>query len=269
MKLRGCRREVPCMELMRPCRCVVLVLIGRTEVRISWKLPCMYRLCGVTSSHMISATPSRAVERQWTPVALPYAKPPDLLPTDLPSVQDIRQSTAIINQRLGQTIVAVTPEMVVKYGTSTPERESQALPRAVRARLPGAAAVRHVPRRSGFVRRDATHTRPLARSRVAGAVGEGQRSPRGAPARSFRPSTECTMSTAEILWSLYRVSCGRRSSRRPSLLQQALRRSHLCPFRSEETLVAGLFKRHEEIVVENNQPRAKVEWYAAHLGWVH
>ena len=66
-------------------------------------------------------------DHPWMPAPLPYVKHPDFLPAFFPSVQDIRRSTAIIDQRTGQTIVAATPEVLVKYGQSTTDREGQTL----------------------------------------------------------------------------------------------------------------------------------------------
>lgn len=63
----------------------------------------------------------------WKPASLPFTKRRDLLPTRLPTPAEIRASQAVIGQRSAQTIVAVTPDILVKYGRSTREREGQTL----------------------------------------------------------------------------------------------------------------------------------------------
>ena len=61
------------------------------------------------------------------PASIPYEKTSALAPTPLPTAEEIRSSTAIISQRTGQTITAVTPDLLVKFGRSTSEREGQTL----------------------------------------------------------------------------------------------------------------------------------------------
>lgn len=63
----------------------------------------------------------------WKPVSLPYTACHGVLPTTLPTVDEIRASTGVIYQRTGQTVVAVSPDVFVKYGQSTQEREGQTL----------------------------------------------------------------------------------------------------------------------------------------------
>lgn len=61
----------------------------------------------------------------WTPTPLPYLA--EGLPFVLPTADEIRESSAIIKQRTGETIAAVTPQIVVKFGVSTTASEGQAL----------------------------------------------------------------------------------------------------------------------------------------------
>nr|POE94582.1 hypothetical protein CFP56_16821 [Quercus suber] len=63
----------------------------------------------------------------WTPPSLPFARCDGLCPTPLPTVQTIRDSTNVITQRSGQTVVAVTANVVVKYGKSPKIREGHTL----------------------------------------------------------------------------------------------------------------------------------------------
>ena len=69
----------------------------------------------------------QACANAWTPVALPYARNDALSPLPLPTTHEIRTSPAILNQRTGQTVVAVTPDVVAKFGQGTAEREGQTL----------------------------------------------------------------------------------------------------------------------------------------------
>lgn len=60
----------------------------------------------------------------WTPAAIPVLRK-DCPP--LPSPAEIRACANIISERTGQTIVTTNPEIIVKYGLGTPEREGQTL----------------------------------------------------------------------------------------------------------------------------------------------
>lgn len=63
----------------------------------------------------------------WAPASLPFTRRDGLCPTPLPTAETIRASTDVIIRRGGQTVVAVTPDVVVKYGKSTKVREGQTL----------------------------------------------------------------------------------------------------------------------------------------------
>lgn len=65
----------------------------------------------------------------WSPVSLPFQRPVENLPANLsiPTPDEIRNTTTIIKQRIGQTVVAVGRDILVKYGRSTSEREGQTL----------------------------------------------------------------------------------------------------------------------------------------------
>ena len=63
----------------------------------------------------------------WTPVHLPFERDDGSCPGPLPTVQEIRASNAFITQRSGQTVVSVTPDVLVKFGRSVKYREGHAL----------------------------------------------------------------------------------------------------------------------------------------------
>lgn len=61
------------------------------------------------------------------PASIPFTRSSELGPAKLPTVTETRTSHAVISRRTGQTIVAATPEIVVKFGRSTKVREGQTL----------------------------------------------------------------------------------------------------------------------------------------------
>ncbi|KAF2214546.1 hypothetical protein CERZMDRAFT_95808 [Cercospora zeae-maydis SCOH1-5] len=62
----------------------------------------------------------------WTPVALPYFASTDPSIT-LPSAEEIRACTNVLHERFRAKIVALTDQIVAKFGGSVREREGQAM----------------------------------------------------------------------------------------------------------------------------------------------
>ncbi|KAK5108701.1 hypothetical protein LTR62_008106 [Meristemomyces frigidus] len=65
--------------------------------------------------------------KEWKPSSIPFTRSSNLGPAKLPTVAEMRTSHAVLSERSCQTVVAVTPEIVVKFGRSTQAREGQTL----------------------------------------------------------------------------------------------------------------------------------------------
>ncbi|KAL9059867.1 MAG: hypothetical protein Q9162_000937 [Coniocarpon cinnabarinum] len=63
----------------------------------------------------------------WKPIPVPFSRDVERLPAPLPAVEQIENSSNILGQRTGQTIVAVDVHFIVKFGSATAEREGQTL----------------------------------------------------------------------------------------------------------------------------------------------
>ncbi|KAF2627470.1 hypothetical protein BU25DRAFT_411075 [Macroventuria anomochaeta] len=62
------------------------------------------------------------------PAQLPYLKPPDLLPSPLPSKSRFFESPAVFrNDSSYHRVVAIEPHFIVKHGRGVKEIEGQAL----------------------------------------------------------------------------------------------------------------------------------------------
>lgn len=55
----------------------------------------------------------------WKPPKLPYYVAADQLPAPLPTTQEIRASSTILDQRSAQTVKAMGVHFVAKYGPGT------------------------------------------------------------------------------------------------------------------------------------------------------
>lgn len=212
-----------------------------------------------TSGHKGATLSTRA----WVPASLPYQKAADARPSPLPSAQEIRDSTAIISQRSGQTISAPTPEIVVKWGLSTTVQEGKTL-------LYLEQCVPNVPAPRLYAMYRGGHDLFIVMQRIPGRSLEAVW-----PELSERDKDSLTVRLRGIFDDLRRAPCPR-----PSFFGavDGGRVAHIMfysdpsdpvtsgPFSSEEAFTGGFIEAHRHIVDLNDLPCAKLDFYSAHLG---
>lgn len=198
----------------------------------------------------------------WTPVRLPYFKPADRLPAKLPTASEIRASPAIIKQRTGQAVVAASPQVLVKYGRGTAQREGQAL-------LYLEDCIPSVPAPRLYAMFEDSKDLFIIMERIPGtdleSVWDDLSEERKSVLMQDLRTTFTEMRKAVCPWPNHFGAVDGGPVPDP-LFYSATGDVKICgPFNNEESFNQGLALRHKTLMQSNGQPGFKSDFFRRHL----
>lgn len=202
----------------------------------------------------------------WEPVALPFKN--DTLPlstSTLPSADEIRACSNVLQERRTAKVVAVNDEIVVKFGTSIEVCEGQGLIYLER-HVPGVSAPRL------YAMYEDSEQLFLVMQRASGvqlgSLWPSLTEPEKVSVVSKLGETFDAMRGAQCPWPGFFGGVDGGSVHDYLFYSQKGDMNHLGPFHDEAAFVAGLTENYRNLLERNGRQDFKARYYEANLGRV-